>query len=89
MTIELEVDKPEIMQKIKDTIDTSINYDYFYYDLNFTLNLDDYSNFDIFGCWNSNCVDKLIYSHLGSFQQKSLSKIIRFILYIIFYFFYF
>jgi len=77
MPIKLIVDQPEILQRIKDMIDTQINYDDFYFGLNFTLDLDFYPNFDIFGCWNSNCINKLNYSHLGSFQQKILSDILK------------
>lgn len=77
MTIKLIVNKPEILQGIKETIDTQINYDLFYNGLDFTLNLDNYPDFDIFGCWNSNCEDRLKFSHLGSFQQKTLSNILK------------
>jgi hypothetical protein len=77
MTIQLIVDKPEILEKIKKSNPTVTNYDDFYHGLNFILETQEVPNIDIFGCWNSNCTDKFNYSQLGSQQQKTLSEILK------------
>jgi hypothetical protein len=78
MTIELTVDQPEILERIKNLNPIEVIGDDFYSGLNFTLQLSDIeNNLDIFGCWNSNCTDRFNSTHMGSHQQKTLSNILK------------
>jgi hypothetical protein len=77
MPLELIVDKPDIMSRIKSSDTTKVINDNFYSGLNFTLELSQDTMFDIFGCWNSNCTDRLYIDHMGSHQQAILSKLLK------------
>jgi hypothetical protein len=77
MPVELTVDKPDVLERLKRMDVTKVISDDFYSGLNFESQIPDDCNFDIFGCWNSNCVNKLNAYHLGSHQQKMLVDVLN------------
>ncbi len=59
------VDNIEVIKTIKKNIESKIYLsDEFYTGINLSIHLDDL-DVDMFGCWNSNCEDKISISNSG------------------------